>query len=67
MNDPTHVELPLARTDGASISLVLDASKLELALNALDALAEDDREPERYRQWYADAAADIRRQTEAQR
>lgn len=33
---------------------------LELALNCLDACSQDEREPQRYRDWYAEAAAKLR-------
>ena len=35
---------------------------VEAALNCLDACATDEREPERYREWYAQAAEEIRAQ-----
>jgi hypothetical protein len=40
---------------------------LQAALNALDACAYDRREPERYRDWYAGAAEEIRRFIEERR
>lgn len=42
------------------VTLTVDADTVKHALAALDALAEDRREPERYRRWYAEAATDIR-------
>jgi hypothetical protein len=35
-------------------------STLEAAINCTEALAADRREPERYREWYAQAASDLR-------
>lgn len=34
---------------------------IEALLNCADACARDDTEPERYREWYANAAAELRK------
>jgi hypothetical protein len=38
----------------------LSPSTLEAAINCVDACAADEREPERYRTWYAEAATELR-------
>ena len=42
------------------VTVTIQRSTLEAALNCLDALASDRREPERYRTWYAEAAIELR-------
>lgn len=38
---------------------MLTKSDLEAAKNCLDALASDEREPQRYRDWYMEAAINV--------
>ena len=47
--------------DSDLVTVTVSERTVEAALNCLDACAEDDREPERYREWYREAAAELRR------
>lgn len=64
MTDPYKEAKRLADTVAMEITLTLTPSHLEAVLNCLDACASDEREPERYRSWYAEAAAEIRAQSD---
>jgi len=46
--------------DEGRLTVTLSRRTIEAALNCLDACASDEREPDRYRDWYANAAVEIR-------
>jgi cell division protein ZapA (FtsZ GTPase activity inhibitor) len=48
-----------------SVTLILSQKTVLVALNALDALAADEREPERYRESFAKAADEFKKAFEA--
>jgi hypothetical protein len=65
---PTHIlaEMLDAIPGGVHAHLAIDKGTpspdtLRAALNCLDACATDDREPERYRDWYRESAIELRR------
>ena len=43
------------------LEIAVDYASFLAAVNALESLAVDDREPERYRKWYRRALADFER------
>lgn len=52
----------MADTDAPMVTITVRASAIDHALRCLDALADEtSREPQRYREWYSDAAEEIRR------
>lgn len=50
---------------GEEMQIDIDSSTLQLAMSALQACANDEQEPERYRKWYQDAYEELRKEHDA--
>ena len=65
-NDHYRDEM-LATPEGKALAALVEARTLGLIRNCVEACANDPREPQRYRRWYADALARIDAYHEATR